>query len=667
MKPVVCGRRLAAWLCVVAVAAGSARAAGFPDEEGHWAAAALDRAVACGMLTGDSAGRLTPDDPVTGGEAVTMLCRVLSARAEGTAPGSEGQWFETAAGRAQVLGILPEGLDLSRPLTRGEAFCLLANSFQLAPEGNDTQFPELADALPAVRRAALALEALGVLRGTGDGLQLESTLTRAELVTLLDRLAVGTPNAAVTMLRDREFAVADTTYQGAVLLAPPVAAAAFSDVVFEDDCIVRGDRMESLHFEHVRGSRLTLAATASPLTLTGEAETVFQTVVIGDGGGETTLSGGLTKAVQIMGAGRAVSLSGMALDSLVIAGADCTVTVGADTQIESVSVLPGADGARLLVEGALGEVSLRGADAELSGAGSARRVTARGKRCSVSLDAAELDIEEDLGLTGMTLLLDAPPVPPGGALTASARIEGGDTPKSCRVTWSVDGAPVSISDALLSDGVALPFSVPLEFTYEMPEARTVVCEARYENPITGETETLRAETTAAVQNYPVAHYAEAIIARITPQYAGPAPDYTAEEKTVFVNAKGYESPTNYLLWVSLSRQKVNVFEGAQGAWSLTHSFDCATGTAETPTPIGVTYVTRKQSAWKFSAYQCRPIVRFYPNTGYAFHSRLYTPDGAGLVDGTMGTPASHGCIRMMDDGIYWIFDNVPLRTTVVIY
>lgn len=38
-----------------------------------------------------------------------------------------------------------------------------------------------------------------------------------------------------------------------------------------------------------------------------------------------------------------------------------------------------------------------------------------------------------------------------------------------------------------------------------------------------------------------------------------------------------------------------------------------------------------------------------------------------LSDATIGMPASHGCIRMMDEDIQWLYNYVPANTTVVVF
>ena len=145
-------------------------------------------------------------------------------------------------------------------------------------------------------------------------------------------------------------------------------------------------------------------------------------------------------------------------------------------------------------------------------------------------------------------------------------------------------------------------------------------------------------------------------------------DYKAYEKETWVNAKGYSSNSNYLVWINRAYQHVNVFTGSKGSWKLTKSFVVGTGAPGTETPVGVTRVTYKLKAgWTTSTYTVRPVVGFYPDTGYAFHSRLCTPNTDREYDFSSGYPVSHGCVRMQKKDVNWIYDNVPIGSTVVIF
>lgn len=152
-------------------------------------------------------------------------------------------------------------------------------------------------------------------------------------------------------------------------------------------------------------------------------------------------------------------------------------------------------------------------------------------------------------------------------------------------------------------------------------------------------------------------------------------DYSEATKEGFVNQMGYSSPTDYLIWLSLKTQKVNIFQGSKGQWELIRTFPCATGKNTTPTVSGVYSIIYKTYRWRFSETVNGEYVddytRVYHVTGFwggqAFHSRLYLSEDESLYDGTMGTPVSHGCVRMMDEDCRYIYDNMPYNTTVVNY
>ena len=142
-------------------------------------------------------------------------------------------------------------------------------------------------------------------------------------------------------------------------------------------------------------------------------------------------------------------------------------------------------------------------------------------------------------------------------------------------------------------------------------------------------------------------------------------DFTTEQKEGFVNRQGYKSKTDYLIWVSLATQQVVVYQGAQGNWKELRSFDCCSGKNSTPTIAGVFEIYYKQNAWDFGSYYVATVVGF--NGGHAFHTRTYVKGTGALLDPTIGSPASHGCIRMYDADVAWISNNMPFGTTVVVY
>ncbi len=175
------------------------------------------------------------------------------------------------------------------------------------------------------------------------------------------------------------------------------------------------------------------------------------------------------------------------------------------------------------------------------------------------------------------------------------------------------------------------------------------------------------------QKLKVGYSAQQALATVTNVYAG---DYTLEwalnndydqaMKVAWVNAKGFSSQTRYLIWVNRTYQRVNIFEGSAGNWTLIHEFLCGTGKPGSPTPVGEYTVWGYDKGW-YHSYWCEPVVRFKTGSGYAFHSRLWNPGHQTLQDARIGFPISAGCVRMYDEDVQWMYDNIPLATKVVVY
>ncbi len=146
-----------------------------------------------------------------------------------------------------------------------------------------------------------------------------------------------------------------------------------------------------------------------------------------------------------------------------------------------------------------------------------------------------------------------------------------------------------------------------------------------------------------------------------------AVDYDTKTKEAFVNTKGYESETGYLVWISLKKQKVNVFMGQKGAWQYINSFSCATGKNTTPTPKGEYTYCARQNAWVHKTYRVGPVLYMDLSRGIAMHSWLYSPDGKYVIDSTIGRPASLGCVRLAGNDIAWLDYYLTRNTKVVVY
>ena len=303
-----------------------------------------------------------------------------------------------------------------------------------------------------------------------------------------------------------------------------------------------------------------------------------------------------------------------------------------------------------------------------------------GDEFSVKASAdVKLDTFADLGLADAVVTVSVPEtLAAGQPLKATAVVESPEVGKVCKGFWYVDGKDVASGNVTL--GKSSPYlSFNYEYYYGMPETSTVELVLSYTTQ-DGRAQQVAAAKTIKLKNYGYLYYhnmTEAdVLKKVTSTYAGNYTlswalnhDYDPELKTAWVNLKGYSSQTDYLVWVNLTYQRVNIFKGSQGNWELIRECLCGSGTNATPTIKGVFTTSYKQSAWDYGSYYCGPIVRFYGSSGYAFHSRLeYWPMNSDrYYDARIGFPVSHGCLRMYNNDIWFMYNNIPNGTTVVVH
>lgn len=428
------------------------------------------------------------------------------------------------------------------------------------------------------------------------------------------------------------------------------------------------------YWDKIEMERLVINTTGADVELDNTIALKANTIVVGSGNGAVTLNGQITKNFEITGSGRTIILNDAKLDNLIISGTNNKIIINENSNIENLTVQICANNNSFTIDGNVVNANLNGNKTTVDGSGRITNTIVKGSYCSVAPIYENYDDSGvDNGLDGVKININAPTVEAGGDLAATATISGVTQEKIISAQWYYEGVADSKfgnSNFQLSEGKTSTYRKDIVFEKYMDLSRTVKFTLSYKNTVTEQIETVSAQADVTIVNYPASHYlpdASEVLAKVHPYYYSGNTDYTQGEKTVFVNAKGYSSKTQYLIWVSRSAQMVNVFEGSQWNWKLIHEFQCATGKSSSPTPIGVTEVTYKQTGWYTSSYTCRPVVRFYPGTGYAFHSRLYYPGTNKLKDPSIGFPVSAGCVRMLDEGIYWLYNNIPSGTTVVIY
>ncbi len=138
----------------------------------------------------------------------------------------------------------------------------------------------------------------------------------------------------------------------------------------------------------------------------------------------------------------------------------------------------------------------------------------------------------------------------------------------------------------------------------------------------------------------------------------------AEKFESIVKERKLKSDTNYLIWVSKANYSVRLFiKDKDGNWHFDREYPCAIGKPSSPTCEGTYKYYEKIQRWPYSSYYVGPVMRF--NRGYALHSTLMRYNGT-PYDDRVGVKISAGCVRLHQKDIQYLWDTVPLQSTVYV-
>jgi mannan endo-1,4-beta-mannosidase len=170
----------------------------------HWAGESLEKWQGNGVIQGYPDGSFKPDHKVTRAELVSIINKLfgfstLSEMSFSDVPAKA--WYASALSIAKQAGYYKGFPDnkakADTEVTRQDAATLIASVFSLEPDTKASTFTDQASISAYAKGATLALS--GILSGYPDGtFRPSDPITRAEVVTIVDRLVSGYYNTAGT-------------------------------------------------------------------------------------------------------------------------------------------------------------------------------------------------------------------------------------------------------------------------------------------------------------------------------------------------------------------------------------------------------------------------------------------------------------------------------------
>ena len=147
--------------------------------------------------------------------------------------------------------------------------------------------------------------------------------------------------------------------------------------------------------------------------------------------------------------------------------------------------------------------------------------------------------------------------------------------------------------------------------------------------------------------------------------ASSAPTPQVSLKTAAAQVSLANAAPPLLIDVSLSAQRVTVYD-IEGR--IVKQFVCSTGSKGHETPTGIFSVQAHGKSFFSKSIQEGGYYWTQFDGDFLFHSvpfdknRQMEPAEAAKI----GTPVSHGCVRLLLEDAKWIYDNIPIGTVVTI-
>lgn len=651
---------------------------------------------------------LHPTTPSTRGELAAMIVRLLGLQQKAdlsqyTDVTPSTLYYESLS-KAMSIGLLDASGGKLNPggyLTWERAVTQLAHCFGV-PDGDQSLLNSYADNTQISDWAAgpmAGMVAAGYVTGTDGKLNPKANITQQELVHLIVQLAGSLvtdgalPQSGSAVMRTWNCTIADRTINGNLYLSGAFTHVELSNVKITGRLVV-----------YTGSVTLSGTSTAQEVVCLGPDIQVNQsgTTPVRVNYGSAALTGGGGNVV----ASGSATLKGGSFNRVDLMGSTVTVEPGVQVQY-----------ARLMESGS-----------RLTGGGAVGLAAVFADGCAVEAAATQTQqfSQPGLGSAKLTAVTPANEATPASPLISTTiqltqlgltdAAVGTTWEREGTLSWYVDGVLVKeYRQFLLYEGVQASFQTTASYTGTPSPTTTIVAKVscggqtvelsqtvdkhieQMSTPVrtmeieatlrrtttlysssrlTGAIRTVTAGTKVTYLTYATDQARQIKLSNGQTGWVGwndlnistknytLYTDYSQSVKENYVNIKGYSSTTKYLVWVSRLTQKVNIFEGSQRQWKLIHTFTCATGANTTPTVPGVFRYQYRMNKWDFDTYYVnRPMIF---NGGHAFHTRTYRTNGT-LLDPTIGRPVSHGCIRMYDQDVDWMWNNLPFGTTVVVY
>ena len=387
----------------------------FLDTKGHWASDAIERMSEYQLVNGYN-GLFRPSDPITRGEMSIIIDHIMGYQkeADNIFIDLEEAFYTDAVLKAYEADLLLEANGLVRPkdnITREEVAFMVYNAFDIESSQEVLSFLDSDQVSPWAMEAVNALAAEGIIVGSEGKFNPQAPITRAEAVTILNRLLTGYYNEEGTytgevngkaVISTSDANLKDVVIKGDLIIAEGVAEGdvVLENVVVEGRTIIRGGGVNSIKVEgDSKLGDVLMAKEGSAVRLAVSDSSKVNDVTVGKQATDVVVEGPIDK-VKVEAKGAKVTVQNADIQAIEVVAGNAKVELKGKTNIKEVTI--NKDAANTQIDVAKdAKVKTVSAEAKtiIDGAGKVSKVNANANDIVVKTEGTEVKAEK--GTTGV--------------------------------------------------------------------------------------------------------------------------------------------------------------------------------------------------------------------------------------------------------------------------
>lgn len=372
----------------------------FVDTKGHWAEQAIDRMSVYQIIKGYN-GLFRPNDPITRGEMSVVIDSIMDYQksSENIFADVDEAFYKDAILKAYEEELLLDDNGLLYPrsnMTREEVAYMLYHAFEIEKSEEPLTFLDSQEISSWAQEAVASLSSKGMLIGSNGKFRPKDPITRAEVITILNRLLGGYYNTAgnyngqiegTVVVSVADANLKDTVISGDLIIAEGVAEGdiILDNVVVEGRTIIKGGGVNSIK---VKGKsqlkEVIMAKDDAPVRLVVDESSRVSQVTVDKKATDVIIAGKLEKVV-FESAETTLTAQDAMIKALDIVGAAAKIQIKGQTTIDLLSVAKEAEATQITVD--------KEAEVQTIEAKAKATIEGNGKVSTVKADANDIKIQ----------------------------------------------------------------------------------------------------------------------------------------------------------------------------------------------------------------------------------------------------------------------------------